>query len=153
MGFVRNRLPDAVHYFESEGLTFKGRGKWRSTLCPFHDDSDPSMRVNVETGAWVCMSCGAKGGDVLAFHMERHGVDFITAAKALGCWDDDGRPAPVRPASLPPRAALEVLHFEALLTAVAAGNLAQGVTLSDDDRARLRKAAGRILLIAQEAHP
>lgn len=153
MSFDRNRLPDALGYFEGEGLTVKGRGKWRSTACPFHDDSTPSMRINVETGGWCCMSCGVKGGDVLAFQMERHGVDFVTAAKALACWVDDGRPAPTRAVSLPPRAALEILHFEALLTATAAGNLAQGVTLTDADRARLRKAAGRIILIAQEARP
>ena len=38
-----------------------GRGTWRSFTCPKHDDSSPSARVNVETGKWVCMSCGGKG--------------------------------------------------------------------------------------------
>ena len=38
-----------------------GHGTWRSFTCPKHDDSSPSARVNVETGKWVCMSCGAKG--------------------------------------------------------------------------------------------
>lgn len=38
-----------------------GRGTWRSFTCPKHDDSSPSARVNVETGKWVCMSCGSKG--------------------------------------------------------------------------------------------
>ena len=38
-----------------------GRGTWRSFTCPIHDDSSPSARVNVESGKWVCMSCGAKG--------------------------------------------------------------------------------------------
>lgn len=38
-----------------------GTGTWRSFTCPVHDDSSPSARVNVETGKWVCMSCGAKG--------------------------------------------------------------------------------------------
>jgi len=40
----------------------RGHGKWRSFTCPVHDDTNPSARVNVETGKWVCMSCGAKGG-------------------------------------------------------------------------------------------
>lgn len=39
----------------------KGRGKWRSFTCPAHADVNPSARVNVESGRWVCMSCGAKG--------------------------------------------------------------------------------------------
>lgn len=38
-----------------------GRGDWRSFTCPVHDDNSPSARVNVNTGKWVCMSCGAKG--------------------------------------------------------------------------------------------
>lgn len=38
-----------------------GYGIWRTFTCPVHDDSDPSARVNSETGYWVCMSCGAKG--------------------------------------------------------------------------------------------
>lgn len=39
----------------------KGHGTWRSFTCPVHDDSSPSARVNVVSGKWVCMSCGAKG--------------------------------------------------------------------------------------------
>lgn len=38
-----------------------GRGTWRTFSCPVHQDTNPSARVNVETGKWVCMSCGAKG--------------------------------------------------------------------------------------------
>lgn len=39
----------------------KGHGEWRSFTCPVHDDKNPSARVNTTTGAWICMSCGAKG--------------------------------------------------------------------------------------------
>lgn len=38
-----------------------GRGTWRSFSCPVHQDTNPSARVNIESGAWVCMTCGAKG--------------------------------------------------------------------------------------------
>ena len=41
-------------------------------------------------------------------------------------------------------AALEVLAFEANLVAIAAGNLALGVILTDADRARVMTATGRI---------
>jgi len=34
------------------------------------------------------MACGAKGGDILAFHMERYGFNFVEAVKALGAWED-----------------------------------------------------------------
>lgn len=151
MTFDRVRLPDPASYFESQGLKLTGpRGaKWKTTECQFHGGSD-SMRVNVHSGGWVCMACGAKGGDVLAYHMAAHGLEFVDAAKALGAWIDDGKPqARQKPAPLPPRAALSVLAFESTLAAVAAGNVAHGIDLTDADRARLMKAAGRINLIAE----
>lgn len=150
--FIRDRLPDPVSYFEGEGLTLHGPGKWKSALCVFHGDKNPSMRINTETGAWVCMSCGEKGGDVLAFHMQRHVLEFVEAARALGAYVDDGKPhrGPAKPMTLSARAALDVLSFEASLAAVAASNVANGVTLTDADRARLLQAAGRIQRIADE---
>ena len=85
--FRPDRLPDAAGYFSEQGITLLGRGEWRSALCPFHEDSKPSLRVRPESGAFRCMACGAHGGDVLAFHMQRHGLDFVQAAKALGAWE------------------------------------------------------------------
>ena len=147
--FLRENLPDPVSYFESEGLKLQGKGKWRTTSCSFHGGSD-SMRINTATGAWVCMSCNAKGGDVLAHFIAEHGVDFVTAAKALRAWDDNGSPdKPHRPKPLPASQAIQVLAFESTLTAVAAGNIAHGVLLTDTDRARLRVAAKRINTISE----
>ena len=148
--FKKEQLPDALNYFESQGLTLTGRGKWRTTACKFHGGSD-SMRVNVASGGFICMSCGVKGGDVLAYHMAAHELDFIKAAQALGAWQEDGKPnGPHRPKPLPAGDALRVLAFESLLTAVAAGNIAHGVHLNDTDRARLMVASKRITTI-QEA--
>lgn len=152
MGLERSRLPDPVSYFEdTEGLPLKGPGKWKTTRCDFHGGSD-SLRVNTERGAWVCMSCGAKGGDVLAFHMQRYGLDFVEACKALGAWVESASPGKHREAPLPfsARSALEALRFEVLLVGVAACNLARGTALSDVDRQRLVQAAGRIEFIAGE---
>ena len=146
MAFDRNLLPDPTAYFEEQGLKLTGprRAKWKTTACNFHGGSD-SMRVNTSTGAWVCMSCGEKGGDVLAYEIAVGGADFVDAAKAIGAWVDDGKPyTPPKPTPLSPRAALSAMAFEAMLTAVAAGNIAQGVLLTDADRSRLMTAAGRI---------
>jgi len=85
--FDRTQLPAPVSYFTREGLPLAGRGRWRSALCPFHDDHSPSLRVNVDTGAFRCMACGAKGGDVLAYHQQRHGLSFKQAARDLGAWE------------------------------------------------------------------
>lgn len=83
----RNRLPHPVDYYAGEGVRLLGSGDWRNALCPFHKDTNPSLRVFFETGAFRCMVCGARGGDVLAFHIQRHGLRFIDAAKALGAWE------------------------------------------------------------------
>jgi len=144
MTFDRNLLPEPLAYFESQGLKLSARGKWRTTTCNFHGGSD-SMRVNLATGGWVCMSCGASGGDVLSYEMAASGREFVDAAKALSSWIDDGkRPLSAKPAPLPPRAALQVIGFEATLIAVAGGNLAHGVALTPVDLARVLAAAGRI---------
>ena len=85
--FERNRLPAPLPYFEAAGLGLVGRGAWRSARCCFHKDSRPSLRLNMQTGAFRCMACGVKGGDVLAFHRSRHGLSFAQAARDLGAWN------------------------------------------------------------------
>lgn len=150
--FERDRLPDPVSYYEAVGLKLTGprSSKWRTTECKFHGGSD-SMRVNVATGAFRCMNCGARGGDVLAYHMAESGLEFVEAAKALGAWVADGKThKPQKPTALSPRAALEVLGFEATLVALAAGNLARGLILSDADRKRLLICAGRINRVVED---
>jgi hypothetical protein len=152
MSYDRSLLPDPTTYFEDRGHKLSGpaRAKWKTTNCTFHGGSD-SMRVNTATGAWVCMSCYAKGGDVLAFEMQHAGLDFVEATKAVGAWVDDGKPQTHRKATaLTPRNALEVLGFEATLCAVAAGNLAAGLQLSDADRARLLVCCNRITRLVED---
>lgn len=151
MSFDRSRLPEPLAHYEGEGLTPKGPGKWKTTRCDFCGGSDP-MRVHVASGAWVCMSCGVKGGDILSYHMQRHGLEFVDACKALGAWIEDDKPSKYRQHPLPfsARSGLEVIRFESLLVAVAACNLAKGIELASADRERLVQAAGRIEFIASE---
>jgi hypothetical protein len=54
------------------------RGGWvDGGLCPFHDDTHTgSFRVNLDTGAYCCFACGAKGGDILAFHQRTRTLSF-----------------------------------------------------------------------------
>lgn len=150
MSFDRDALPNPEGYYDTQGIKFlQRRGKWRTTACVFHGGSD-SMRVNLQTGAFVCMAgCGASGGDVLAYHMALHGLDFAAAAKELGAWVEDGKPAPIRPTPFPARDALAVLATESNLVAVAAANVAHGVVLQQADLSRLLQAAGRIQKIAE----
>ena len=150
MPFDRNALPEPLGYYESQGLTFRERkGRWRTTRCDFHQGSD-SMRVNTQTGAFVCMSCGASGGDVLAFEMQLTGTDFVSAAKALGAWVEDGKPAiQSKPTPISARAALQALSFEALLVAMEAARVAKGARPTEADKARVLAASNRITRIAE----
>lgn len=149
MSVDRSRLPDAVTFFESEGLTLAGRGRWRTTSCTFHGGSD-SLRVNVTAGGWICMACNARGGDLLAYVQAAYGLDFVEAARRLDCWIDDDKPTPRRrPTPITPRDALQVLSGEASLVAVAASNVAYGSVLTQLELDRLLTAAGRITRIAE----
>ena len=51
-------------------------------LCPFHDDHEPSLSVNLNTGRFMCFGCNSSGS-VFDFYMKRHGVDFPTALARL----------------------------------------------------------------------
>ena len=149
MTFDRRNLPEPVGYYEAAGLTFRERrGKWRTTRCEFHGGSD-SMRINTQSGGFVCMAdCGARGGDVLSYHMAATGQNFIDAAKELGAWVEDEKPANTRPAPFSARDGLQVLHSEASIVAICAVNQARGVVLTEADRERLTQAVGRIAKIA-----
>lgn len=149
MTFERDRLPAPSSYYEAQGLALSKGKKWVTTACHFHQGSD-SMRINLQSGAFVCMAgCGARGGDVLAYHMAVHGLEFIEAAKDLGAWVDDGKQPPTAPAPFTPRQALEVLMTEVNFIAVVAGNIGRGVVLPETERTRLLQAAGRVLRIAE----
>ena len=150
MPFDRSALPEPQGYYESQGLTFRERkGRWRTTRCDFHQGSD-SMRVNTQTGAFVCMACGVHGGDVLSYEMQLTGADFVSSAKALGAWFDDGKPAiQSKPTPISARAALQALSFEALLVAVEAARVAKGATPTEADKARVLAASNRITRIAE----
>ncbi|MBV8501879.1 MAG: hypothetical protein JO006_09185 [Paucibacter sp.] len=149
MSYLRERLPDPVHYFEDQGLILKGRGKWRTTSCNFHNGSD-SMRISIETGGWVCMSCGKKGGDVLAYHMAAHGLEFVDSAKALGAWVEDGPATGERPRGFSARDALSVIAFEIGVCVVVISDARRGVVPNDNDWQRFLIAAGRVQFIAAE---
>ena len=51
---------------ELTGYPVDGTEREHVTLCPFHDDHRPSLRVNVETQLYYCPVC-AEGGDVFDF--------------------------------------------------------------------------------------
>ena len=51
-------------------------------VCPFHGDTDASLKIYKGTGGWHCFGCG-KGGSVVDFVMEQQSCDFRTAVVAI----------------------------------------------------------------------
>ena len=51
-------------------------------LCPFHDDHNPSLSVNIQSGLFNCYACGAKGS-IFDLYGQIYGLDFRGSIKAL----------------------------------------------------------------------
>jgi len=73
---------DIVTVAENHGMKLVKKGKSYATVCPFHDDHDPSMRIYPETGTFHCFVCGAHG-DTIDLHAKGKNCDFNTAVKDL----------------------------------------------------------------------
>ncbi len=81
--------PHEFYEYELNNVAFKQHGWNDGGLCPFHDDNKPgSFRINTETGAFNCFSCGTKGGDIIAFTMTLYNLSFREALEKLA--DDWG---------------------------------------------------------------
>lgn len=87
--YPRDLLPDPLDYYRRHLRALRIKGKQASARCPFHEDRNPSLSVNLVDGRFNCFGCGVKGGDVLAFHRRFHGMGFVAAAKDLGAWEVD----------------------------------------------------------------
>ena len=48
------------------GIELAGRGEERKALCPFHEETKPSFKVNLGKKAFNCFGCG-EHGNVLDF--------------------------------------------------------------------------------------
>lgn len=66
----------------SSYLPLTKRGKNYFGVCPFHDDTNPSMSVSSDKQIYKCFSCGASG-NVITFVMEYENVDFKEALSIL----------------------------------------------------------------------
>ena len=71
----------------SEHVVLKKRGKEYVGICPFHDDSKPSMTVSPEKQFYYCFSCGA-GGNSIKFLMEFTRNNFSDVVLSLARKND-----------------------------------------------------------------
>jgi len=81
------RARDVTAYLAARGIALSPpRNGWAQAPCPFHKDGkerNPSFSVRLDCGAFRCHACGAKGGDVIALHMQLTGARFRDAVNDL----------------------------------------------------------------------
>ncbi len=66
----------------SSYIPLSKKGKNYFGVCPFHDDTNPSMSVSSDKQIYKCFSCGASG-NVISFVMDYEHVDFREALSIL----------------------------------------------------------------------
>ena len=72
---VRTRTDIVQLVGERVALQSRRGGRELVGLCPFHDDHDPSLRVDAERQSYKCWACG-EGGDCFAFVQKIENVEF-----------------------------------------------------------------------------
>lgn len=77
---IKMRLPIEQLVAQYCQLTKKGRNF--VCLCPFHNDSHPSLLVSPDKGIAYCFACRS-GGDIFSFYQKIEGCDFPQAIREL----------------------------------------------------------------------
>lgn len=81
---TKERIRQAVDIVELVGsyLQLRREGRGFKALCPWHDDTRPSLQVNPERQSFKCWVCDV-GGDIFSFVMKMENVDFRGALEML----------------------------------------------------------------------
>ncbi|MBL9080707.1 MAG: DNA primase [Planctomycetales bacterium] len=83
-GDAKERVRQAIDIVELVGdyLQLRREGRGYKAICPWHDDSRPSLQVNPERQSFKCWVCDI-GGDIFSFIMKMEGVEFPEALQLL----------------------------------------------------------------------
>jgi DNA primase len=81
---VKERVRDAVDIVDLVGsyISLRRAGRGLVGLCPWHDDSRPSLQVNPERQTFRCWVCNI-GGDAYTFLMKMERLEFREALEQL----------------------------------------------------------------------
>ena len=79
---VRDRVDLACVATNLLGPASRRQGSCLLWPCPFHDDRDPSFKVNLSRKTWRCWVCGV-GGDAAELVKRVNHVDFPDAVRFL----------------------------------------------------------------------
>jgi hypothetical protein len=119
-----------------EKVKSTGANRWIAR-CPAHDDRTPSLAIRELEDGRVLIRCFAECETHAVLDAVGLSFDALYPERQVG-----DRPRERRPFN-----AIDILRcigFESLVVAVAAGNLHQGMALTDADYNRLMLASGRI---------
>lgn len=75
---ARNDIVDVIREYiplQKAGRSFLG-------ICPFHNDTNPSLHVSADKQIFKCFSCGT-GGNVIKFVQEYEQISFVEACQKL----------------------------------------------------------------------
>lgn len=75
---ARIRVSDVI----SKRLRIDRKGREFIAVCPFHNDSKPSLTINDEKGFYHCFACGAHGS-AFDFLMNYEGLSFTESIEKL----------------------------------------------------------------------
>lgn len=80
-----NEIRNSVNIVDviSSYINLTPKGKNYFGVCPFHDDSNPSMSVSPSRQIYKCFSCGATG-TVFKFVMDYENISFKQAVQKIG---------------------------------------------------------------------
>jgi DNA primase len=81
---VKERVREAIDIVDVAGsyISLRRQGKVMTGLCPWHEDSRPSLQVNPDRQTYRCWVCDV-GGDVFSFVMRMEKVEFREALEQL----------------------------------------------------------------------
>lgn len=77
LSYLRERCPAVL-----TRMNLTGHGRWRHGLCPFHDDTRPSLWIDTDRNTWGCHGCDAHG-DVINLHAKLSGLSNYSAMNEL----------------------------------------------------------------------
>ncbi len=63
-------------------MALRRQGRGYVAVCPWHDDTRPSLQVNPDRQSFKCWVCNI-GGDIFSFIMRMEGLDFREALEML----------------------------------------------------------------------
>ena len=85
MNATKTNIDDYIDYQKEYSLHLqkvKVRGDRLTALCPFHDDKNASLTVQIKTGKYTCFACGASGNFV-SFYAAMHNMSTKDAYKEI----------------------------------------------------------------------